>query len=347
MFERPTKNDLDRSLSLLMHDSRHMLAEKCNHIKSEAAKVGALQSNRVVVTAVKAADDLHKATMTQATTILLDFIERMERPPAEIVGWARPHLENLSNSLLGVVPPNNFPQDYQRLTHQYRTVFQQRLDGVLRDVEIGFVKGAGFARAEKVESKEEWASAAEAIQLLKLVFDSTYEAQMIICKRAHNGMIRARAQRFLLDGRKRDNFEIPKEFWWAEGHQALNQNWTAGDFDTWIDNGSHHLEAFGVSFLRADIDTMIPASASTTQMPAAQAAASPTPGGRKPADWWEDCLLEVAFQHFRGDLKPKAQADIARAMHAWITEHGFRAADSTVKIRARKLWDKIKREADN
>jgi hypothetical protein len=232
MFERPTKNDLDRSLSLLMHESRHKLLDKCNHIKWEVAKAGALQTNRIVVDAVKAADDLHKTAMTQASTILLDFIERMERSPAEIVGWARPHLENLNNSLLGVVPPNNVPQDYQRLTHQYRTVFQQRLDGVLRDVEIGFVKGAGFARAEKVESREDWISAAEAVQLLKPVFDSAYEAQMTICKRSRSGMIRARAQRFLMDGRKRDNCEIPKEFWWAEGHQALNQNWTAGDFDT-------------------------------------------------------------------------------------------------------------------
>jgi hypothetical protein len=345
MFERPTKNDLDRSLSLLMHELRHKLIEKCNHIKSDAAKVGALQSNRVVVAAVKAADDLHKTAMTEATKILFDFIERMERPPAEIVGWARPHLENLGNSLLGAVPPNNFPQDHQRLTHQYRTVFQQRLDGVLRDVEIGFVKGAGFTRAEQVESKEEWISAAEAVQLLKSVFDSAYEAQMTICQRAYSGMIRARAQRFLMDGRKRDNFEIPKEFWWAKGHEALNQNWTAGDFDTWIDNGSHHLKAFSVSFLRADIDKMIPASTSATQVPAAQA--PPATSGRKPADWWEDCLLDIAFQYFRGDLKPKTQAEIVKAMQAWISEQGRDAADSTVKLRARKLWDRIKREAEN
>jgi len=144
MFERPKKSDLDRSLSLLMHENRHKLMDECNRIKSDAIKAGALQSNRVVVTAVKAADDLHKEAMTKANAILLDFIEHMQRPPAEVVGWARPHLENLGNSLLGVVPPNNFPQDHQRLTHQYRAVFQQRLDGVLRDVEIGLVKGAGL-----------------------------------------------------------------------------------------------------------------------------------------------------------------------------------------------------------
>jgi hypothetical protein len=156
MFEKPIKDDLDRALSLLMHESRHKLMEECNRIKSEAVKAGALQGSRVVVMAVKAADDLHKVAMTQAAAILLDFVERMERPPTDIVEWARPHLENISNSLLGVVPPNNFPQDHQRLTHQYGAVFQQRVDGVLRDVEIGYVKGQGFAGSTaKVSIKTE------------------------------------------------------------------------------------------------------------------------------------------------------------------------------------------------
>lgn len=77
----------------------------------------------------------------------------MERAPAEVVGWARPHLENM-------VPPNGFPQDHQRLMNQYRAVFQQRIDIMLRNAEIGHQQEVGFARAEKVESKEEWISAA-------------------------------------------------------------------------------------------------------------------------------------------------------------------------------------------
>ena len=155
MFERPQKNDLDTALSMLMHESRRKLMDEVNRIKVDAIKAGSLQSNGVVVTAIGVADNVHKVAMEQAHTILLDFIERMERAPTEIVGWARPHLENLNNSVLGVVPPNGFPQDHQRLTHQYRAVFQQRLDIMLRNVEIGHQKGAGFARAEKVESKEE------------------------------------------------------------------------------------------------------------------------------------------------------------------------------------------------
>src|SRR5262245_21150284 len=107
-FERPIKGDLDRSLSLLMHDAHHKAMDECNRIKSDAAKAGALQSNRVIVTVAKAADALHQDAMKQATPILFNFIERMQRPPAEITGWARPHLENLGNTLLGSIPPNGF-----------------------------------------------------------------------------------------------------------------------------------------------------------------------------------------------------------------------------------------------
>jgi hypothetical protein len=130
------------------------------------------------------------------------------------------------------------------------------LNGTLRDVEIGFTKGAGFARAEQVENKKEWLSAAEAIQLLRHSMKANV-AQKAICVRAHSGLIRARAERFIADNRSADDREIPKDFWWAEGDAALKQNWTNGDFDTWIDH-SVHLKAFGVSFLRADIEKMVP-----------------------------------------------------------------------------------------
>jgi hypothetical protein len=194
-----------------------------------------------------------------------------------------------------------------------------------------------------MESKEEWITAAEAARLLKPVFNSEYIAQATICKRAHSGLIRARAEQFMMDEKVCTHFEIPKKFWWAEGGAALTQNWPSGDFDTWIDRGSTQLRAFGVSFLRADIEKMIPAGMPGPPAPNPTLAA----GGRPPAEWWEDLLINVCFQHFRGDLKPNTQAEVERAMQEWITARGYEAAISTVRIRARKVWHAIKREAEN
>jgi len=36
-------------------------------------------------------------------------------------------------------------------------------------------------------------------------------------------------------------------FWWAEGHEALDQEWVLGDFSTWIDRNIHW-QAYGVEF---------------------------------------------------------------------------------------------------
>lgn len=135
---------------------------------------------------------------------------------------------------------------------------------------------------------EDWIRAAEAAQLLKPMFKSEYIAQMTICKRAHNGLIRARAERFMVAKNKKESrdFGIPKDFWWAEGHGALHQNWAIGDFDTWVEMGNLDLQAFGVSFFRADIEKMIPPDIFAPSEPG-PAPAAPSVGCRPPADWWE------------------------------------------------------------
>ena len=84
-----------------------------------------------------------------------------------------------------------------------------------------------------------------------------YSARIRICERAHSGLIRARAEQFHFDQRVVHNHDIPKEFWWAEGHDALEQDWAAGDFSTWIER-RFHLRAFGVTFARADIEKLLP-----------------------------------------------------------------------------------------
>jgi len=57
--------------------------------------------------------------------------------------------------------------------------------------------------------------------------------------------------------READFAPLPKEFWWAEGHDALIQDWATGDFSTWIDD-KFHLQAFGTEFSRADVLAMLP-----------------------------------------------------------------------------------------
>lgn len=67
----------------------------------------------------------------------------------------------------------------------------------------------------------------------------------------------------------------------------------------------------------------------------------PLKGGRPPAQFWDDMWAAIATALYCGDLKPKSQADLQRAMAEWIEGNGYSAADSTVKARARRLWGLI------
>lgn len=221
---------------------------------AEATKAGALQSTRLIIVVAEAAEKIHVEVMQQVTSMLREFVQRMDIAPSQITEWARPHLENLGNTLLGVVPQCGIPNEQKRIAAQYQAQFDQRLTGALRDVEIGFVKGSGFAGMPR---QCEWVRGAEAVAMLKPIL-AEYSARLRICERAHGGLIRARAEQFHHGKRVFHNQDIPKEFWWAEGHQALEQDWAVGDFSTWIERGSIQLKAFGVTFARADIGKLLP-----------------------------------------------------------------------------------------
>lgn len=64
-------------------------------------------------------------------------------------------------------------------------------------------------------------------------------------------------------------------------------------------------------------------------------------GGRPPADFWDDMWSAIAVQLYDGSLNPKTQAQVERAMAEWIESNGFTAAASTVRARARRLWDRL------
>lgn len=104
---------------------------------------------------------------------------------------------------------------------------------------------------------QEWITAATALRYLS---DQpyTYNEERAICERAHSGLIAATAETLIWNGEQQSRCKIPKEFWWAEGHEALVQNWETGDFSTSIDH-KIEVKAFGVSFDFPSIMELLPA----------------------------------------------------------------------------------------
>jgi hypothetical protein len=187
---------------------------------------------------------------------------------------------------------------------------------------------------------QQWLSADAVSKLLRPVLK--FSTTTTICKRLHGGLIRARCGQFMI-GEKiwRQDAVIPRGFWWAKGEAALTSNWVTGDFETWLDQ-QVHLQAFNVRFYRADIETLVPAEAlGPAVQPFPETVQSTHKGGRPSADFWDDLWVEMCRQVFAGELIPKRQADIQKAMQQWCSDHGHSDATSTIKPRASKLWNAV------
>lgn len=153
MFEEPTKGDLDRQLSTIMHEAHHRARDQKAKLTSRAVMNGALNGSRFTLTLAGPIDRFHKEAIEQATVVMRTFAEKIKGGPKQVTEWSRPHLENMGNTLLSVIPVASV-SDGQRLRTQYLAVFDQRLDGALRDIEIGFVRGAGFTAARAVAAAD-------------------------------------------------------------------------------------------------------------------------------------------------------------------------------------------------
>lgn len=81
--------------------------------------------------------------------------------------------------------------------------------------------------------------------------------RVAICERAYAGLIRSRADLFIRHDQELRDAELPREFWWAEGLEASEQNWDTGDFSTWI-KGEQHWRAYGIRFALDDLLNLIP-----------------------------------------------------------------------------------------
>jgi predicted nucleotide-binding protein len=126
------------------------------------------------------------------------------------------------------------------------------------------------------DDSKDWINAREALRLLKPVAGGEYSAQMTICARAKDGLIRSRSARCILYTRsvRRSevvvsqtpfgDFEIPAEWWWAACKNPARSNWSVGDLELGAEDGTTS-KAYAVQFLRADIMKMVPASSNAPQ----------------------------------------------------------------------------------
>lgn len=119
----------------------------------------------------------------------------------------------------------------------------------------------------------EWIDAHAAIDMLLPAYGkgNGYEVAKALAVRAHSGLLKTRARLLKWEQSSIDGYRLsekvlkeasfaslPKEFWWAEGHTAMKQDWVAGDFSTFMEE-QFLMQAFGTEFSRNGVARMIPA----------------------------------------------------------------------------------------
>lgn len=96
---------------------------------------------------------------------------------------------------------------------------------------------------------EHWIPASKALEIAKDEF--------ALCRRLHAGIVSARAELVIIDGKEHRDAKLPQVFWWAEGQAALKVNWQSGDFETLVDS-KVLCKAFGVSIALSGVLELVP-----------------------------------------------------------------------------------------
>ncbi len=133
---------------------------------------------------------------------------------------------------------------------------------------------------------------------------------------------------------------------WEWNSEVVFADWASGTIDLRerVEGGqpAFVVEMIGASVSRDDLRLRTGAPIANTvadALPPHNVAGTPT--GRRPAHYWEACMIEMAGQLYLGDLQPGAQADIERAMIDWLERHGFSASEKSVRDHARPLWKRL------
>lgn len=70
-------------------------------------------------------------------------------------------------------------------------------------------------------------------------------------------------------------------------------------------------------------------------------------GGRPPAAFADDLMCAVWASIYRGDLTPKRQADVERAIKDWTIAQGHDLGDTSAREKARKVWAAMNEDVEN
>jgi hypothetical protein len=143
MSEIPAAAELTEHLVTIVGGAQQQARGESVRLKSEFAAHGAARSTRLIIAVSGRVDAIHRQTLAEAMSVVLDFAKRMQFDIRQTVALVRPHLEDLGNLLLAEIPAAGSGAEQLRFRAQYGEVFDLRLDRALRDLAAALSPPAG------------------------------------------------------------------------------------------------------------------------------------------------------------------------------------------------------------
>ncbi len=196
------------------------------------------------------------------------------------------------------------------------------------------------------ESEEQWISASAA----RAMGPPGTDFPRAIIERLKVGLVKSIARLLIWNqGGQESEFrecEIPQDFW---RNGTSDENWDQGDFGVfWNTTATSWMagpdatdsSAYGVSFARMDIEAMLPEPHAVSILRTGHGVKR----GRSPVADWEAVMIEIARALYCGDLQPRTQADVEKAIAEHLSHSGIAPSESTIREHARPLWRAIQSE---
>lgn len=129
---------------------------------------------------------------------------------------------------------------------------------------------------------------------------------------------------------------IPRNFW-SKFRDQESDFWGAGDVLFRVSGTA--FRCFGVRLKPADVRRSLPLPRDDLVEPTPRLKSVPADkGGRPRKDWWDDFWIAICGEIYEGNLKPKRQADLEKAMLDWAAKHGHEMSEAAARVAARKLF---------
>lgn len=183
-----------------------------------------------------------------------------------------------------------------------------------------------------------WVTPREAVARLSHLGGITAKDE--IMARLQTGLLRAIAKNAFTPQEETEYQSISPLAWRGRTLNGTGSSfWHTGTIELQVQGFDFRF--FGVRFDPMAFMEMLPAETPAPQPASIGPASLPIPAsrvGRPPKEWWEDLWIEMCRQIYIGDLQPKTQADIERAMLNWAASKEYEMGEATAKRAARKLF---------